>query len=127
MHFAVLCSPGSWYLKDLQRAAAERHEITALSFRELTARLDSARPRFVVGGFDLDLVDAVLVRTMPPGTLEQVVFRMDLLARLEAAGKVVVNPARAVEAAVDKYLASAKLSAAGLPTPRTVVCQTVDD
>jgi len=64
---------------------------------------------------------------MPPGTLEQVVFRMDVLGRLEAAGKVVINPARAVEAAVDKYLASAQLAAAGLATPCTVVCQTVDD
>jgi ribosomal protein S6--L-glutamate ligase len=29
--------------------------------------------------------------------------------------------------AVDKYLASALIHAAGLPTPRTVVCQTVED
>ena len=42
----------------------------------------------------------------------------------EAAGGVVVNPPRAVEAAVDKYLTSARLQAAGLDTPRTVVCQT---
>src|SRR5262245_43634306 len=126
MHFAVLCSPSSWYLKDLQRAAAGRHEITPLSFREMSARLDSSGPGFSVGGHDLSAVDAVLVRTMPPGSLEQVVFRMDLLARLEAAGKVVVNSPRSIEAAVDKYLASAKLAAAGLPTPRTVVCQTVD-
>jgi ribosomal protein S6--L-glutamate ligase len=69
----------------------------------------------------------VIVRTMPPGSLEQVVFRMDVLGQLEAAGKVVVNPARAIEAAVDKYLASARLAAAGLRTPRTIVCQTVDE
>jgi RimK family alpha-L-glutamate ligase len=67
------------------------------------------------------------VRTMPPGSLEQVVFRMDCLARLEAAGGVVINPARAVEAAVDKFLTSAKLAAAGLLTPRTIGCQTVDE
>ena len=29
--------------------------------------------------------DAVIVRTMPPGSLEQVVFRMDLLHRAQAA------------------------------------------
>jgi tetrahydromethanopterin:alpha-L-glutamate ligase len=39
----------------------------------------------------------------------------------------VINPPRAIEAAVDKYLASAKLAEAGLPTPHTVVCQTVDE
>jgi ribosomal protein S6--L-glutamate ligase len=64
---------------------------------------------------------------MPPGSLEQVVFRMDCLARLEAAGVTVINPARAIEAAVDKFLTSAKLQAAGLLTPRTITCQTADD
>ena len=42
------------------------------------------------GDFDLRKCDAVLVRSMPPGSLEQVVFRMDALARLEAAGVVVI-------------------------------------
>lgn len=81
----------------------------------------------MAGDLALDSLDGVLVRTMPPGSLEQVVFRMDLLGRLEAAGCAVVNAPRAVEAAVDKYLASAKLLAAGLLTPRTVCCQTVDE
>jgi ribosomal protein S6--L-glutamate ligase len=127
MHFAVLCSPESWYLKDLKRAAEGQHEITALQFRSLAAHLDGEVPVFTASAIDLGEVDALLVRTMPPGTLEQVVFRMDLLARIEAAGKLVINPPRAIEAAVDKYLASAKLAATGLPIPRTVVCQTVDD
>ena len=126
MHFAVLCSSDSWYLKDLRRAAGTRHEITPLAFRDLAAELHADGPRFHARGLDLNTVDAVIVRTMPPASLEQVVFRMDLLGRLEALGKPVVNPARAIEAAVDKYLASAKLAAAGLTTPRTVVCQTAD-
>ncbi|MBI3838112.1 MAG: RimK family alpha-L-glutamate ligase, partial [Planctomycetia bacterium] len=127
MHIAVLCTSDSWYLKDLRRAAAERFEITPVTFRQLAAELGPADIRFPSGRVDLARVDAVLVRTMPPGTLEQVVFRMDVLGRLEAAGKVVLNPPRAVEAAVDKYLASAKLAQAGLRTPRTFVCQTIDD
>jgi ribosomal protein S6--L-glutamate ligase len=98
-------------------------------FHHPPAKPGAGRPRAVgVGGASIvDRADAVIVRTMPPGSLEQVVFRMDVLGRLEADGKVVVNPARAIEAAVDKYLASAKLSAAGLRTPRTIVCQTVDE
>ncbi len=54
---------------------------------------------------------------MPSGSLEQVVLRMDLLARLEAAGTAVINPPRAIEAAVDKYLTTAKLAEAGLNVP----------
>ena len=64
-------------------------------------------------------VDGVLVRMMPPGSLEQVVFRMDALHRVAAAGVPVLNPPRAVEAAVDKYLTLALLEAAGFPVPPT--------
>ena len=60
---------------------------------------------------------------MPPGTLEQVIFRMNVLARLEQAGVQVVNPPRAIECAVDKYLTTARLVDAGLPTPPTTVCE----
>jgi ribosomal protein S6--L-glutamate ligase len=123
MHFVVLAAPDSWYLKDLQRAAAGELEITPLAFRDLTASVGLAAGNHSA----LDRADAVLVRTMPPGSLEQVVFRMDVLGRLAASGKVVINPPRAIEAAVDKYLASALLAAAGLQTPRTIVCQTVDE
>ena len=81
----------------------------------------------IAAGPNLQEFDAVLVRTMPPGSLEQVVFRMDCLGRYEAAGGVVINPARAVETAVDKFLTSAKLAEGGLLTPRTICCQTADD
>ena len=63
---------------------------------------------------------------MPPGSLEQVVFRMDLLHRLQARASRVLNPPRAVEICVDKYLATARLEAAGLPVPPTIVCQHAD-
>ena len=59
----------------------------------------------------------MIVRTMPPGSLEQVVYRMDALWRLEAAGVAVLNSPKAIECAVDKYLASARLEAAGLDRP----------
>ena len=75
--------------------------------------------------FNLD-ADAVIVRTMPGGSLQQVVFRMDLLAQLERTGTIVVNPAKSIEAAVDKYLSLAKIKAAGIPVPRTFVSQTVE-
>src|SRR5687767_6585702 len=114
MRIAVLANADSWYLRDLQRAAAGRYEIVPASFRNLTSYLIASSCRLATGGVDLSACHAVLIRTMPPGSLEQVVFRMDALARLEAAGTVVINPPRAIEAAVDKYLTSAKLQAAGL-------------
>ena len=128
MRLAVLASPNSWYLNDLLRAAGTEHEVVCVSFERIQATLeDDGCCGITAGPHLLNDFDAVLVRTMPPGSLEQVVFRMDALGRLADSGVVVVNRPRAIEAAVDKYLASAKLQAAGLPTPCTVVCQTADD
>jgi ribosomal protein S6--L-glutamate ligase len=126
MRIAILASPESWYLRDLTRAAADRHQVLPVTFRDLTAFLGGDKS-FVCGGQNLAEVEALLVRTMSPGSLEQVIFRMDVLGRLERGGLLVLNPARSLEAAVDKYLASAKLEAAGLNTPKTFVCQTVED
>ena len=129
MRFGILANSDSYYLRDLSRAAAKLgHDVTQLPFADMTAALDaSGRLTIAAGENHLSDFDAVLVRTMPPGSLEQVVFRMDCLGRHEAAGGVVINPARAVEAAVDKFLTSAKLATAGLTTPRTIVCQTADE
>jgi RimK family alpha-L-glutamate ligase len=124
MRLAILANPDSWYLSDLRRAAAGRHEIAAVGFRDLVSSVDSDKRKVTAAGIDLVAADAVLVRTMPPGSLEQVVFRMDALGQLEAADVPVINPPRAIEAAVDKYLALARMAAAGLRVPRTIVCQT---
>jgi len=126
MRIAVLSTPGSWYFKDLTRAAGERFQLTPITFRDLSVRLGQG-PEKIRSQVCLSEFDAVIVRTMPPGSLEQVVFRMDALARHESAAGVVVNSARALETSVDKYLASAKLQAAGLLVPRTIVCQTSEE
>jgi ribosomal protein S6--L-glutamate ligase len=119
---AALVSGFGWHVGDLQRAAARLDVVLhALPFVEVSAsvgRGDIASGVWA-GGLDLMDVDGVLVRMMPPGSLEQVVFRMDALHRVAASGVSVVNPPRAIEAAVDKYLTLALLDQAGLPVPAT--------
>jgi tetrahydromethanopterin:alpha-L-glutamate ligase len=119
----ALVSGFGWHVADLQRAA-DRLEVAlhAVPFPQVSASVglrDARAAGIRAGGLDLLGVDGVLVRMMPPGSLEQVVFRMDALHRLAAAGVPVLNPPRAVEAAVDKYLTLVLLAAAGLPVPTT--------
>jgi ribosomal protein S6--L-glutamate ligase len=123
MRFAILAGGDGWHVRDLRRAAGERgHAVDLLDFRRLSATVNRRDiPDGALSGYD-----AVVVRTMPPGSLEQVVFRMDLLHRAVAAGIRVLNPPAALEACVDKYLATSKLAAAGLPVPPTIVCQNAD-
>jgi ribosomal protein S6--L-glutamate ligase len=120
MRVALLCSGTGWHVRDLLRASELLgHDAQPVDFRRLSAGV--AVPPDALADFD-----AVLVRTMPAGSLEQVVFRMDLLYRLHARGMRILNPPRAVEVCVDKYLTTATLAAAGLPVPPTVTCQTAD-
>jgi RimK family alpha-L-glutamate ligase len=79
------------------------------------------------GELALDACDVVVVRGIPRGSLEQVVFRVDVLHALAAVGVRSLNGAPAIERTVDKFLASALLAAAGVPTPRTAVCERSDD
>jgi len=117
MRIAILSAGNGWHVRDLKKAAAALgHEATAVDFRRVQAYLPTQ-------GTSLDDFDAVIVRTMPPGLLEQVVFRMDVLHRFQAKGRVVLNPPPALETCVDKYLACARLDTAGLPVPPTIVCQ----
>ena len=117
MRVAILSGGTGWHVQDLVRAATELgHRATPLDFRTLVANVNAASEA-------LTAFDAVLVRTMPAGSLEQVVFRMDLLHEAAARGMPVLNPPRAVEVCVDKYLTTARLARAGIATPDTAVCQ----
>jgi RimK family alpha-L-glutamate ligase len=75
----------------------------------------------------LEDCDAVIVRGIPRGSLEQVIFRVDALHALVERGVTCVNGPRAIERTVDKFLASAVLAGAGVPTPRTIACERVED
>ena len=121
MRVAILSGGSGWHVQDLIRAAGgQGHAAEAVDFRALTAGV-GAQPAPLAG------FDAALVRTMPAGSLEQVVFRMDVLHAAVAGGVRVLNPPRAVETCVDKYLTNVRLARAGLPTPPTHVSQRADD
>ncbi len=82
-----------------------------------------AGPAMQERGKSLEECQALLVRTIPVGSLEQVVFRMDALHRLESLGVRVINSASSIERTVDKYYTSFLLADAGVLTPRTLVTE----
>ncbi len=94
-------------------------------------RLDSTSLSGTVGptpgiradGRTLEDLEALLVRIIPAGSLDQVVFRVDCLHLLADGGLPVINPPRAIERTVDKHWTSRLLSDAGVPTPRTVAAE----
>jgi len=85
------------------------------------------RPELRSGTSVLDRADAILTRIIPSGSLEQIIFRVDALHRLEDRGVHVVNSARTIERTVDKFWTSSLLEQGGLPTPDTVVCESFEE
>jgi RimK family alpha-L-glutamate ligase len=122
LRIAVLAARTGWHTQELERAAANRgHEIKVLPYEGLIAtigREQGLRSR----GTQLDEVDAVFARIIPSGSLEQIIFRVDALHRLEDRGIRVLNSPRAIERTVDKFWTSALLEQCGISTPETIVC-----
>src|SRR3954470_7997775 len=127
MRVAVIGSTGGWHAERLERALTARgHEC---AFAPVTRMVGRIAGGFTMGSREvaLEACDAVIVRGIPRGSLEQIVFRVDALHALAAVGVRAVNGALAIEHTIDKFLASALLAAAGVPTPRPVACERADD
>jgi RimK family alpha-L-glutamate ligase len=126
MRVAILSAGRGWHTDELARALTGRgHTPSHVPVNRLVARIGGT-PRLAAGDTALEACDAALVRIIPRGSLEQIVFRVDALHWLESLGPLVMNPARALERTVDKFWTSALLEAAGLLTPRTVVAEDLD-
>lgn len=120
--------PSAWCSTQLRRAIRERGlEPVVFGFTDVVARVASD-PKVTAwsreGGIDLVAeVPAVIVRPIGRGSLDETIFRLDMLHRLERLGVKVFNPPSAIEKAVDKYYALTLLEEAGVPVPRTIVVE----
>ncbi len=108
-------------------ASALQIDAQAIPFEKLAAGLQGSSLS-LVGPEEVDLsrIETVVVRSMPPGSLEQVVFRMDLLWSWEQTGIQVVNSPKGLECAIDKYLTLIRLQRDGIPVPPTLVSESTE-
>lgn len=129
--FKILASGQGWHVQDLFRAASGLDiTISCSLFQNLSHQINapaSDRVAVMAGVDRLDEMDAILVRMMPPASLERVIFRMDMLHRLHESGIPVINPPRTIEMAVDKALSLSRLATLGVSVPATWVGESPDD
>jgi len=120
----VTRSERSWCSAQLLRAMERAGvESLCLKFRDLVARVGYL-PAASAGDVDvIGELSALIIRPIGRGSVEEVMFRMDLLQRLERLGLLVVNPPKSIERAVDKYHALTLLEEHGMPVPRTAVAE----
>jgi tetrahydromethanopterin:alpha-L-glutamate ligase len=120
---AVFNDTHGWHSAQLTEALADLNiETVLIDLAE--CRIDTRSPTgMVIPHFETTLPDAVLVRGIAPGSLEQITLRMDVLHTLAELGVPVLNPAHAIELTVDKARTSLRLHLANIPSPHTWACE----
>jgi RimK family alpha-L-glutamate ligase len=116
----------AWCSLQLRKSFRKRQvDVTCFGFEDLIARVQSDP---AVSFRSLDLIselNAVLVRPVGRGSLEQVIFRLNMLQKLSRSGLKVINPPAAIEKAADKYNTLVLISEQGVNVPKTVVTENV--
>ena len=127
-HIAIVTDDPGWHGEQLCAALA-RHGLSGhyLSLTECRFTIDDRGACLSLPGFDDQRPVGVFVRGIPGGSLEQVIFRLDILHALVELGVVVYNAPRAIERTVDKAMTSFLLRRAGLPTPDTWVFESREE
>jgi RimK family alpha-L-glutamate ligase len=118
----------SWSSTQLREALAKRNiSHVCFSFPRLVAHV-GYKPHLNFGNISiLEKLDALLIRPIGRGSLDEIVFRMDMLYKLQRSGFYVINPPEAIEHCVDKYDILAILEENCIPVPRTAVTESVDE
>ncbi len=120
---AIITDDPGWHGRQLTQAFSRNgYDSCYVSLTDCCIQIASDQPELLIPDFS-PLPDGVFVRGIPGGTLEQVIFRLDILHALHDLGITVFNQPRAIERTVDKPLTSLLLSRAGLPTPTTWICE----
>jgi len=129
MKFGIMTrNPEAWSSSQV-REALSRHGIAyeCFTFPRLIARL-AYKPYFKVNNISvIEDLDALIIRPIGRGSLEELVFRMDMLHKMERQGFYMVNPPGAIEHCVDKYDILALLEDVGVPVPRTLATESVNE
>jgi RimK family alpha-L-glutamate ligase len=118
----------SWCGRRLRKAFEDAGStVCFLTFQDLVAKIAG---KTIVSSNNLDLLSelsALFVRPIGRGSLDEIVFQLDLLHTFSERGIPVVNSPSAIEKAVDKYRALELLGSAGVPVPETVVTENVNE
>ena len=117
-----------WCSTQLRNAMIKRN-VTPVCFgyRPIIGRVNYTPEASVNEINILQDLDALITRPIGRGSLEEILFRMDLLHKLERLGLSIINPPLAIERSVDKYCSLTLFQENGLPVPRTAVTESHDE
>jgi RimK family alpha-L-glutamate ligase len=116
----------AWSSSQVREALTKRDiPYECFTFPKLMARV-GYKPYLRVNNTNvLEELDALIIRPIGRGSLEELVFRMDILYKLERLGFYMINPPESIEHCVDKYDILAILEDNSIPVPRTAATESV--
>ncbi len=95
------------------------------SFGYATSNISSGN--LYAGDVDLAGLDAIIVRDLGPSTKNDISFRFDILCQLTELGIVVINSPDSIARAANKYVSSYLFQRNGIPTPKTLATNNLDE
>ena len=124
--YAIVTDQPGWHGNQLRQALqAKGLESSFVRLQECRLEVQGGAPKIGIPGFEDGLPSGVFVREVPGGSLEEVIFYLDILHALESLGIKVYNDAGAIERSVDKVRASFLFALHDVPTPRTFAVRDV--
>lgn len=118
---AIITDEPGWHGRQLAKAFAQAgHQSHFVRLQDCHIKLDHSENLLEIPGFD-GLPYGAFVRGVSGGSLEEVIYYLDILHALEALGVVVFNNTRSVERSVDKGMTSFLLRKHGLKTPNAII------
>ena len=115
-----------WHAQQIARAAARHGEVRLLQPTDFGAELGQSVTRVLVAGEDARGY-ALFLTPRAIGERGDADLQLELYHALSENGGLLVNDARALTTAIDKFRSSWLFARSGLPTPRVVVAQRLED
>jgi len=102
----------------------KKAEPVCLRFNDFSAKI-GCEPEVTIEK-DVDIMkelDAMIIRPIGRGSLEEILFRLDMLRTLRKKGLLIINSPSSIEKAVDKYRALSIFKEKDIPVPKTIVTE----
>ena len=124
----VTRNPESWGSIQLRKALdTKKISFECFPFPKIVAQLGQ-KPSFNINSIDIiEEFNALVIRPIGRGSVHELIFRMDILSKMEKLGLLVINPSKAIEHCADKYAILSIMENSNIPIPRTIATESVSD
>ena len=118
----ILTEKEGWHFQQLELSLTKKnHLVQSACLSDFSISLNKNKVILKICGEEIPKVDNILVRFIPGGTLEEIVFYLNILKILESMNIRVINDAGSIERTVDKLYTSYLLNQNNINTPKTFV------